>query len=100
MRPSLDVRFAAFARLAAGERRIGFIAVAGDGDDAGAMATRRVELQYALAPAVLGRGVEGGRLVAAWADRPDRLDALASEHRLKALHRTPDGYALFERTSP
>ena len=95
--PSLDARFAAFGPLARGERRIGFIHEA---DDPEAVMTRRVELQYALAPVVLVSGVVGTRLVAGWSDRPDGLDALAASNRLRTILRTADGFVLFEQAGP
>ncbi len=95
--PSLDVRFAEFAALARGAGRVGFIHSADDPDEA---MTRGVELQYALAPVVLVTGVARTRLVVGWADRPERIDALATTNRLRTILRTPDGFALFEQAGP
>jgi len=93
-RPTIDSRFAAFAPLARGERRIDFVSL---GHALGDDMMMAVELQYALAPVMLVRDTGAGRLVAAWADRPERLASYVATHGVRVLATTPDGYALMER---
>ena len=98
---SIDERFASFVVPARGERRIGTLP--GSSGDVAAEArakARRIELEFALAPAVLVSGTVGVRLVAAWAETPEQLNAIAAKHRLRLLARTADGFALFEKAMP
>lgn len=95
--PSIDERFASFVGPARGERRIGTLPDASDDPRAEA---HRIDLEYALAPAVLVPGMTGVRLVAGWAETDERLNALAQKHRLRRLARSSDGFALFEKSKP
>ncbi len=99
-RPSsapIDERYASFIAPARGERRIGTLPDARTDAD---FEARRVELEYALAPAVLVPGTIGVRFVVAWSRTPDELAALATKHRLRHVARSTDGVVLFATSKP
>jgi|GEM_PF-2904356 len=94
--PTIDARFAPLVAAVAGAPRVGFVALEADEGPL----TRRVSLQFALAPTLVVGDDDPALLLGLSAARVEDVVAYAARARRPVLATVPSGYAILGPATP